>query len=146
MRLDSFIMVSLALSQPAITAPTSPGRSARGILTTLPTHANTAVLGGGLLETAASAAKGNPVASSSSSGAAIGPSANGVDAVAYKPGSCCEREGTWNCIAGTAFQRCGSGEWSAVLPMAAGTRCKPGEGTGLGIVRGARLRWSVGSR
>ncbi|KAK0639434.1 hypothetical protein B0T16DRAFT_395167 [Cercophora newfieldiana] len=38
----------------------------------------------------------------------------------------CTDEGAWNCIGGTAFQRCASGQWSAVIPMAAGTSCTPG--------------------
>ena len=38
----------------------------------------------------------------------------------------CTNEGAWNCIGGTAFQRCASGRWSATIPMAAGTSCSAG--------------------
>lgn len=38
----------------------------------------------------------------------------------------CTSEGEWNCIGGSSFQRCASGAWSAVIPMAAGTACQPG--------------------
>ena len=41
----------------------------------------------------------------------------------------CTAEGTWNCIGGTSFQRCASGQWSVVMNMAAGTSCKPGQST-----------------
>ncbi|KAJ5512236.1 hypothetical protein N7463_001788 [Penicillium fimorum] len=39
----------------------------------------------------------------------------------------CSTEGQWNCIAGTSFQRCASGTWSDVLPMATGTQCNAGK-------------------
>lgn len=45
---------------------------------------------------------------------------------AFPPGTECVPEGLWNCISGTAFQRCASGTWSVVMSMAAGTRCDPG--------------------
>ncbi|KAI1506631.1 hypothetical protein F5X99DRAFT_11434 [Biscogniauxia marginata] len=38
----------------------------------------------------------------------------------------CDTEGAWNCIDGSNFQRCASGQWSAVIPMAAGTKCSAG--------------------
>jgi hypothetical protein len=41
-------------------------------------------------------------------------------------GADCATEGQWNCIGGTAFQRCASGKWSPVQSMAAGTACSPG--------------------
>jgi hypothetical protein len=43
---------------------------------------------------------------------------------AHAHGSACADEGAWNCIGGTSFQRCASGSWSAVQPVAAGTICK----------------------
>jgi hypothetical protein len=39
-------------------------------------------------------------------------------------GTPCTDEGAWNCIDGTAFQRCASGTWSSVQAVAAGTVCK----------------------
>ncbi|KAI1817647.1 hypothetical protein GGS20DRAFT_508534 [Poronia punctata] len=38
----------------------------------------------------------------------------------------CTPEGAWNCIDGTNFQRCGSGQWSVVMQVAAGTSCTIG--------------------
>ncbi|KAI1426305.1 hypothetical protein F5Y12DRAFT_713299 [Xylaria sp. FL1777] len=47
----------------------------------------------------------------------------------------CSDEGAWNCIDGTSFQRCASGQWSAVLSMAAGTKCSPGVSSNLNMKR-----------
>ncbi|KAI9147292.1 hypothetical protein HJFPF1_13331 [Paramyrothecium foliicola] len=38
----------------------------------------------------------------------------------------CKHEGMWNCVDGTSFQRCASGAWSVLQPMAPGTKCKAG--------------------
>ncbi|KAI1107419.1 lytic polysaccharide monooxygenase [Jackrogersella minutella] len=39
----------------------------------------------------------------------------------------CTDEGAWACSSdGSSFQRCASGQWSAAMPMAAGTKCNPG--------------------
>lgn len=38
----------------------------------------------------------------------------------------CDQDGAWNCINGSAFQRCASGEWSVPLEMAEGTTCSGG--------------------
>ncbi|KAK7947921.1 uncharacterized protein PG986_008807 [Apiospora aurea] len=44
----------------------------------------------------------------------------------------CTPEGEWNCLSdGTSWQRCASGLWSAVMPMAPGTTCTPGQSSTL---------------
>ena len=45
----------------------------------------------------------------------------------------CSNEGQWNCIAGTSFQRCASGVWSAATQMAAGTTCSAGQSSELTV-------------
>lgn len=50
---------------------------------------------------------------------------------AFPTGSACSKEGQWNCINGTSFQRCASGTWSAIMAVAAGTVCKTGSSTAL---------------
>ncbi|PGG96083.1 hypothetical protein AJ79_09740 [Helicocarpus griseus UAMH5409] len=45
----------------------------------------------------------------------------------------CTNEGEWNCIGGSQFQRCASGQWSVAMPMAAGTKCTPGSGPELAM-------------
>lgn len=54
---------------------------------------------------------------------------NGASGSGFAPGSPCSDEGAWNCVGGTSFQRCASGSWSAVLQLAAGTKCTPGAST-----------------
>lgn len=55
------------------------------------------------------------------------------------PGTACADEGAWNCVDGRSFQRCASGVWSAVIPMAAGTKCEAGVGSSLGMGAGRRV-------
>lgn len=50
----------------------------------------------------------------------------GSSAVGAMSGPCMD-EGAWNCISGTSFQRCASGAWSDVQPLASGTECTPGQ-------------------
>lgn len=38
----------------------------------------------------------------------------------------CSSEGEWNCIGGSQWQRCSSGQWSVVMPVADGTTCVTG--------------------
>ncbi|KKZ68512.1 hypothetical protein EMCG_05847 [[Emmonsia] crescens] len=40
----------------------------------------------------------------------------------------CSKEGEWNCIGGTQFQRCASGQWTMAMPVAAGTKCTSNSG------------------
>ncbi|OJJ07954.1 hypothetical protein ASPVEDRAFT_89188 [Aspergillus versicolor CBS 583.65] len=39
----------------------------------------------------------------------------------------CTDEGAWNCVGGSSFQRCASGQWTAVQAMSGGTQCTPGQ-------------------
>jgi hypothetical protein len=48
----------------------------------------------------------------------------------------CKMEGMWNCVDGASFQRCASGAWSVVQPMAAGTMCKTGHTMNFEILHG----------
>ncbi|KAK2814083.1 hypothetical protein FQN50_000487 [Emmonsiellopsis sp. PD_5] len=54
----------------------------------------------------------------------------------------CQNEGEWNCIGGTSFQRCASGQWSVAMAVAAGTQCTPGTGAELSI---AAVKRNVGA-
>lgn len=45
----------------------------------------------------------------------------------------CSEAGMFNCIGGTSFQQCASGQWSAVQQLAQGTVCNEGMSTDLGI-------------
>ncbi|KAI9158370.1 hypothetical protein HJFPF1_06364 [Paramyrothecium foliicola] len=46
---------------------------------------------------------------------------------AMPAGTACASEGVWNCVDGSQFQRCASGQWSVLQPMAAGLTCVPGQ-------------------
>ncbi|KAL5316141.1 hypothetical protein ACEPPN_017019 [Leptodophora sp. 'Broadleaf-Isolate-01'] len=76
----------------------------------------------------------SPVASSASpapsSGTSTGTTGSGTVQAA---GSACTTEGMWNCIGGTSFQQCGSGTWSVVQQLAAGTSCSAGESSAINI-------------
>jgi LysM repeat protein len=43
----------------------------------------------------------------------------------------CTANGNWNCIGGSRYQRCASGSWSTLQPVADGTACQPGQGQDL---------------
>ncbi|PWY79683.1 hypothetical protein BO70DRAFT_53371 [Aspergillus heteromorphus CBS 117.55] len=74
--------------------------------------------------------------SSSGSGSGSGSSAAIPSTSSTTSGSltgACSEEGEWNCIGGTSFQRCASGQWSAVQAMAAGTQCTAGQSATLSM-------------
>ncbi|KAJ5851327.1 uncharacterized protein N7529_010712 [Penicillium soppii] len=52
----------------------------------------------------------------------------------------CKTEGEWNCIAGTSFQRCAQGTWSATQQMASGTECGPGQSADFTIMATKKAR------
>ncbi|KAL5352977.1 hypothetical protein ACLOAV_002926 [Pseudogymnoascus australis] len=57
---------------------------------------------------------------------------------------CLNQEGIWNCISGTTFQRCASGEWSVVQSVAEGTTCEAGISQNIKFVNVAKLKRAVG--
>ncbi|KAH8195364.1 hypothetical protein TruAng_010471 [Truncatella angustata] len=81
--------------------------------------------------TSAAATKTSSAAPATGSGGAVSGSQTGA----------CSDEGSWSCLSGgSSFQRCASGQWSAVVPMAAGTSCTPGTSDTLSIARRAMAR------
>ncbi|KAI0973078.1 hypothetical protein F4678DRAFT_38350 [Xylaria arbuscula] len=93
--------------------------------------------------TSSSAAASSSAAVSSSAPASSVPAATSTTSVAQPASSgaagtqtgACTNEGAWNCIDGTSFQRCASGQWSVVQSMAAGTKCSPGVSSNLSMKR-----------
>jgi hypothetical protein len=51
----------------------------------------------------------------------------------HEAGSACTSEGAWNCVGGNSFQRCGSGVWTGVQPLASGMTCNDGEASELKV-------------
>lgn len=86
----------------------------------------------------------SPVASVAATSASPASSPAGTGTVgtggAIAPGAACTTEGMWNCLAGTSFQQCASGTWSAVQQMAAGTTCTSGQTMNIDIVAGKPKR------
>lgn len=54
---------------------------------------------------------------------------------AMKVGEACDKEGEWNCVGGSQYQRCASGAWSALQEVYPGTTCTPGQSSALLIAR-----------
>lgn len=69
-----------------------------------------------------------PAATASSAGSSSGSSTG-----AQTAGSACSPEGLWNCVDGKSYQQCGSGVWTPVMPLAAGTTCTGGQGSNINI-------------
>jgi hypothetical protein len=53
----------------------------------------------------------------------------------FASGTACSNEGEWNCVNGTSFQRCGSGVWSTLQQLAAGTACTAGTGANINFTK-----------
>ncbi|KAL1847882.1 hypothetical protein Plec18167_004844 [Paecilomyces lecythidis] len=94
----------VASSAPATTPTGAPGIFASGASPIAPVSTATASV--------VPAPSSTPSSSGSSSGAESG---------------ACSPEGTWNCINGSSFQRCASGQWSSPIDMASGTSCTAGK-------------------
>lgn len=94
-------------SQAAAPAPTSTSAPLETIIPSVPQPA------------ASSTASASPSSSSSGNAGAL-------------TGSC-SPEGSWNCIAGTSFQRCANGQWTVSQQMASGTQCTTGTSSDLSV-------------
>ncbi|KAI0385412.1 hypothetical protein F5Y04DRAFT_245783 [Hypomontagnella monticulosa] len=147
---------SAAEAQPTITGGvflTEPPSGASSSAAAAPTTFSTAVSapsGGnsGAAPSSADSAPTSVVAVSPTSSANV-PATTGVGAgtgaVSGAQSGPCPNEGDWACSAdGASFQRCASGQWSAAIPMAAGTKCTPGVSNdfAIGRVRRNRVRRS----
>ncbi|KAK1751225.1 hypothetical protein QBC47DRAFT_392516 [Echria macrotheca] len=136
-------------SAPAPTSAAPPKPSATrpgGIFITVPTAAEPTTLQTATKTPPAAAPSAAPAAPAPAPVApapaapAPAPPASGSGAANTGP---CTDEGAWNCIGGTSFQRCASGSWSAVIPMAPGTKCTPGTSSSLSMGRRSmRIRGS----
>lgn len=103
---------SSSTAAPALTSSSAPAESSAPTETSAPSVPQPAV------STVAPASPSSSSTSSGSSGSLTG---------------ACSPEGAWNCIAGTSFQRCANGQWSASQQMAAGTQCAAGTSSDLSV-------------
>ncbi|CCF45557.1 endoglucanase [Colletotrichum higginsianum] len=138
----------VASSKPSASKPTAGASLPGGVFITVPAN------NGGVSATptatataSASASKAPAVtpsaapsaAPSGTDGGSGSGSGNGTDtpstgAGAQTVGSPCANEGAWNCVGGSSFQRCASGTWSSIQPLAGGMTCTAGMGSELNMV------------
>ncbi|XEV06361.1 hypothetical protein FSHL1_011648 [Fusarium sambucinum] len=78
----------------------------------------------------------------SDAGSGSGNSGNdaGSGSGGFAAGTACTTEGEWNCIGGSAFQRCASGAWTSSQGLSSGVTCTPGQGADISMTvkRGER--------
>ncbi|KAL1868858.1 hypothetical protein VTK73DRAFT_3474 [Phialemonium thermophilum] len=137
-----------------ITAPLNGGSSAAAAAPSVSTPAaavSTTLRHAAVSSTPVAAAPGPATTSSTGStsgssgsdgGSSSGSSSSGSGSGAgsQPAGSACSPEGTWNCVGGNSYQQCGSGIWSPVMPLAAGTQCTAGQGPNINIVASSGRR------
>lgn len=119
-------------TQPAITQPA----------TTLVPVVSTPVVSNTPVATPVTPEPGSGSGDGSGSGSGDGAGSNpgngsgpgdGGSSGGFASGTACTAEGDWNCIAGTSFQRCASGTWSAPQGLSAGVTCTPGQSTDINM-------------
>ncbi|CAK7272889.1 hypothetical protein SEPCBS57363_005375 [Sporothrix epigloea] len=81
----------------------------------------------------------NSPATAASTGSSSSSTSSSTSGTAETAGSACHPDGTWNCL-GNSYQRCASGQWSVVLPLADGTSCTVGQGASIKITPSEKFR------
>jgi hypothetical protein len=108
--------------------PGGPGVFATGAAP-LPTEVAGGAAAGVAAPTGAAAPSGTgaavPQGTGSSTGSTGSTGASTGSTAGAQTGACTD-EGVWTCIGGTSYQRCASGRWTPVMPMATGMQCTPG--------------------
>ncbi|SLM41467.1 hypothetical protein LPUS_12505 [Lasallia pustulata] len=117
------VIIPTTATDPPAGATTSPAASATPSAASSPASAGTA---------SAAGATSSPAAPASSS-AASSPASSGTTSPAGALTGPCTAEGDWNCIGGNSYQRCASGSWSIVQPMATGMTCQSGQSATLNM-------------
>lgn len=121
---------SVAAAQP--TTEAAPTTTAVQVPPTVATEAPATTASVAATTLATSAAPAATTTASSGSSGSSG-SSSGSTSGAMTAGSACSTEGQWNCVDGTSFQRCASGTWSAVMALASGMSCTPGQSATLNM-------------
>jgi hypothetical protein len=143
---------SASAGAPATTAPpvastaspvaTSAPAVSGGVFHTIPTSGPVAstvssAAASALVGSSASTTGAAPSATSAAAPASTGTTGSGT---AITAGTACTSEGMFNCVGGNSYQQCGSGTWSVVMPLAAGTSCTAGQSMDMAI---AKLKRSI---
>ncbi|ETS77073.1 hypothetical protein PFICI_10947 [Pestalotiopsis fici W106-1] len=82
--------------------------------------------------TAQATTKATSVAVTTSAAAATTTASSSGSTSGQQKSGACDTDGVFNCL-GSSYQQCASGQWSAVMQMAAGTECTVGESTDMAI-------------
>ncbi|KAI1823368.1 hypothetical protein F4861DRAFT_337129 [Xylaria intraflava] len=118
-------------SSPASTPTSAAGGGGVFVTATPSSTAAPTTTAAATINTSAPSSSPAPPASTPASTPASGSSSGALSGA-------CTTVGMWNCIGGTSFQQCGSGQWSPMTAMPAGTSCKPGQSMDLGMVAAGR--------
>ncbi|TGO86228.1 hypothetical protein BPOR_0322g00080 [Botrytis porri] len=114
---------------PAATASSLPG----GVFVSIATGTGAATSAATLSSTSAVSVPTTPTSVTS----ALAPAGTGASSTSSSGAltGACTSEGMFNCVSGTSYQQCGSGTWSVVMQMAAGTTCISGQTMNLAVAK-----------
>lgn len=117
----SLVVIPIESSQ---TPSPSPG----GVFVTAPSAgaSGSAAPSGTGAASGSAAPTGSPTTLATSAAAPSGTDAPSTGGSSGEQSGACEEEGSWNCVGGSQFQRCASGQWSQLVPMSEGTTCEEG--------------------
>ncbi|KAF3022979.1 hypothetical protein E8E14_009874 [Neopestalotiopsis sp. 37M] len=124
---------SAVATSAATSYATSVASSAQGGVFITKTGASSAAQATTTAQATTATTKATSVAETTSAAPAATTSASSSGSMSgsQKTGAC-DTDGVFNCL-GTSYQQCASGQWSAVMQMAAGTECTVGESTDMAI-------------
>jgi hypothetical protein len=126
------------------TAPTAAPSEVPTTLSTITSTVQISAVSPGIFITDTATATA-PAATGTGPATPVGTGTSGSGS-ALPAGTACSTEGMWNCVDGTSFQQCASGQWSVVQMLAAGTQCTPGQSTAIDISAAASRRNLAKSR
>ncbi|CAH0005172.1 unnamed protein product [Clonostachys byssicola] len=123
---------------PTTAAPTSTKTSAPSSSASKPVSspiATTSIPGGVFLPIPGSStgASTTAAATATASAAPTTTATPGGGSGSFTAGTACTNEGEWNCVGGSSYQRCASGAWTVIQPLAAGMTCNGGQSSELTV-------------
>ncbi|KAK9423683.1 putative Chitin-binding type-4 domain-containing protein [Seiridium unicorne] len=127
------ISITSKTNQTSALMPSS--SSSGGVFITTPAGGSSSAAQQTTLSTKTTAAGGASSSAAATKSSSAAPSTGTGGSVSGAQTGSCTDEGAWSCVNGNSFQRCASGAWSAVMPMAAGTTCTVGVSDSLSIQR-----------
>lgn len=98
--------------------------------------ATTSIPGGVFLPIPGSSTTGASTTAAATATASAAPTTTatpGGGSGSFTAGTACTSEGQWNCVGGSSYQRCASGAWTVVQPLASGMTCSGGQSSELTV-------------